>query len=153
MTGKRASRVTRGRRKVASQGIKVTAVSLKSGHPATAVDVELDPVKLKEAIGEYGQVRAVVADIAGERDRDGALARSTQEPLHAVGHPPEAPPPPGTAEHYSSTHLGPSDPRRGVEISVETDAGVVEAQGADESYSVCEEGQPVESTRRRTPKP
>jgi hypothetical protein len=146
MARERIGRAHAGARKVASDGIKVTAVSRHSGRPATAVDVEVDPVRLKQAIGEYGRVTAVVAEIPGPASGDG-VAHSTLEPLHPVGQA-ATPPGQGAVQHYSATHLGPSDPRRGVEISVETEAGTVEAQGPGESYSVCEEGQPAQSSRR-----
>lgn len=125
-------------RKVVTGGIKVTAVAKHTGPAATAVDVEVDPARLREEIGDYGRVKAVVAQLPGPGGKGGA--RSAPEPLHAAGSAPGA-------EHYCGTHLGQTDVGRGVQIEVETDAGTLQAQAPGESYRVSEEGQPAGSDR------
>ncbi|HET6437081.1 MAG TPA: hypothetical protein VFG59_03400 [Anaeromyxobacter sp.] len=133
--------------KVASKGVKVTAVKATHGPPATSVHVEVEPDDLKEDLGELGEVRSVTARIpeAGEAGR----IRWREVRLDRLGAGPEARGSRRTVARYFKVHYGPTEQRAGVGVKVDTDRGLVEAQPRDQAYTVKEESKPGESSLER----
>jgi hypothetical protein len=138
----------KGKKRVARQGIKVTAVSTSSGPPSTTVHVELDREELKREVGEFDAVKRVEADIP---QRSGGGVRWEHERMSGM-----ASAPAGSRreniERYFGVHYGPTEAKRlGVGVTIETDAGTVRGQSKRESYTVGEPDRPCESARK--PKP
>ena len=140
----------KGKRKVASQGIKVTAVATTSGPPSTTVHVEVDRDELKREVGEFDAVKSVEADIP---QGSGEGVRWEHERMRGMA---AAPPGshPENIERYLGVHYGPPEAKRlGVGVTIETDAGTVRGQSTGESYTVSDPDRPGETERKPKRKP
>ncbi len=142
----------KGKRRVAKEGVKVTAVATDRGPPSTSVHVEVETEKLRETVGDFGAVKRVTAEIP-QASGEGGKVRWEEEQMSPLGRPAER----GGArrenvERYFGVHYGPTDARRlGVGVRIETDAGTVRAQSRGESYTVSDPDRPGESERKRRP--
>ncbi len=140
----------RPRARVATRGVRVTAVKATAGRPATSVHVELEPDELKSEVGEFDEVRSVSARIPEESEPPGRV-RWQKQPLAPAGATErEAEGRRRTVRRYFSVHYGPSAEDRGVGVEVETDRGRVRAPPPGQAYSVKEDSQPGESTMTPT---
>ena len=139
----------RPRARVATKGLRVTAVKATAGRPATSVHVEVEPDELKSEVGDFGEVRGVSARIAEEGGAPGAV-RWQKKPLVPAGASErEVGGQKRTVRRYFNVHYGPSAGDLGVGVEVETDQGRVEAPPPGHAYSVKDDSQPGESAIRK----
>jgi hypothetical protein len=133
----------RPRARVATKGLRVTAVKATAGRAATSVNVEVEPEELKSEVGEFDEVRSVSARIPEESEGTGRV-RWRQEALRPAGASErETEGRRRTVRRYFNVHYGPSPEGLGVEV--ETDRGRVKAPRPGEAYAVKSASQPGES--------
>jgi len=133
----------RSKARVATRGLRVSAVRATAGRPATSVQVEVEPDELKREVGEFGEVRGVSARIPEEGERPGRV-RWRREPLRPAGASErDAQGRRRTVRRYFNVHYGPS--ADGVGVEVETDRGKVQAPAPGHAYTVKDDSQPGES--------
>lgn len=138
--------------RVATKGLRVTAVKATAGRPATSVHVEVEPEELKTEVGEFDEVRSVSARIPEEGKRPGSV-RWRQEPLRPVGASErDSEGRRRTVQQYFNVHYGPSADGQGVGVEVETDRGRVKAPPPGHAYTVKDDSRPGESEVRKRKK-
>ncbi len=108
-------------RKVVSEGVDVRAVKAPSGRPATTVEVEIAPDRLKQVLAEPSEVREVVSQVSdvGGDDQHQRLSKMGER-ARAPGE---------RVLRYAGTHYGSAGAN--LKVQVKTQAGTVEARPRD----------------------
>ncbi len=135
----------RPKARVATKGVRVTAVKATAGRPATSVHVEVEPDELKAELGDLGDVRGVSARIAEQGEVPGRLRWKKERLLPAGASEREAEGRRRMVRRYFNVHYGPSAEDAGVGVEVETDRGRVKAPPPGHAYSVKDDSRPGES--------
>jgi hypothetical protein len=111
--------------------------------------VEVERQRLAREVGGFERIERVEADIPV---RGGRAVRWEKAPMSPLGGRAGGPSR-DEVERYQAVHYGPSEASQlGVGVTIETDAGRVEAQSQGESYTVGEPHRPDSTERKRRPK-
>ncbi len=139
--------------RVATKGLRVTAVKASAGRSATSVNVEIETEELKSEVGEFGEVRGVSAQIPEEGERPGSV-RWCNETLRPAGASErETKGGRRTVRQYFNVHYGPSADGQGVGVEVDTDRGKLQAPQPGHAYAIKADSQPGESEIKKKTKP
>lgn len=139
--------------RVATKGLRVTAVKSSAGRSATSVNVEIEPEELKSEVGEFGEVRGVSAQIPEEGERPGSVRWHSEALRPAGSSERETAGGRQTVRQYFNVHYGPSPDGQGVGVEVETDRGKLQAPQPGHAYTIKSESQPGASEIKKKPKP